>query len=220
MERSFLVISQKDFVKRLEEFIEEFERMDRSVEIVNFNTQWQINILNLSAEIDEFLKNAISNQLNDYRKIFHDATEPEFGIVRFSSTSSEAAINQLKRFKDQIQRKILALDELKSRSGFILITPPKLSNDYAGNFTASDTKDIEARIDEVLETLQRGQDIIYSEIEELKDALKYPKKTFKDILKGKLMNMVLEKMVTYEHVQWFYNKISGDTLQKLIDRQN
>ncbi len=71
MERSFLVISQKDFVKRLEEFIEEFERMDRSVEIVNFNTQWQINILNLSAEIDEFLKNAISNQLNDYRKIFH-----------------------------------------------------------------------------------------------------------------------------------------------------
>lgn len=217
-ERSFLMTPQKDFVGHLEDFIEEFERLGRSVELKNFNTQWQINIQNLSAQVDEYLKNSFSTSLNEYRKIFSESTVEDFEIIVFTDLAASEISDQFRRFKEQIHKKLHALEELRSRSEFILIAPKSRPIDNTGEFSLQEVENIKAKIDHVLETLILGQEIIYGEIDELKSSLKYPKKTFNEILKGKLMSLALDKLVSYEYMKWLYNQISGDSLQNLINQ--
>lgn len=72
-------------------------------------------------------------------------------------------------------------------------------------------------IDEILLRLERlgfGQQIIFEEIEELKDLhTKLNKKNFGQVLKGKLVDLALSKAIENDTISYIYNKITDEVLR-------
>lgn len=72
-------------------------------------------------------------------------------------------------------------------------------------------------IDEILLRLEKlgyGQQIIFDEIEELKDLhIKLCKKNFGQVLKGKLVDLALSKAIENDTVSYIYNKITYEVLR-------
>ncbi len=74
-----------------------------------------------------------------------------------------------------------------------------------------------AHIKEKLNKLGLGQEIIFNEIDELKDLYaKLNKKNFGQILKGKLLDLALAKVVENDTIGFIYHEITGHAL-KLIN---
>ncbi len=72
-------------------------------------------------------------------------------------------------------------------------------------------------IDEILLRLEKlgfGQQIIFEEIEELKDLhTKLSKKNFGQVLKGKLVDLALSKTIENDTISYIYNKITDEVLR-------
>ncbi|HWI92433.1 MAG TPA: hypothetical protein VNT20_14230 [Flavisolibacter sp.] len=78
-------------------------------------------------------------------------------------------------------------------------------------FTDSEKVEMNAKIDEALEKLQNlgiGQQVIFEEIEELKEYLNLDKKNWLQLLKGKLFDLATEKAVEIVTVQMIFNTIT------------
>lgn len=76
--------------------------------------------------------------------------------------------------------------------------------------------EFEGTINEILSRLEKlgyGQQIIFDEIEELKNLhSQLNKKNFGQALKGKLIDLALSKMIDNDTVSYIYNKITNETL--------
>lgn len=85
------------------------------------------------------------------------------------------------------------------------------------NDISSDKKIIDEKVDEILETLKRlgfGQEIIFDEIEELKELYtKLNKKNWGQVLKGKLVDLSLGKLVENETLNYIYHTLTHHDLK-------
>lgn len=76
--------------------------------------------------------------------------------------------------------------------------------------------EFENTIDEILSRLEKlgfGQQIIFDEIEELKNLhSQLNKKNLGQVLKGKLIDLALSKIIDNDTVSYIYNKITNETL--------
>ncbi|MNR37266.1 hypothetical protein D3C85_1552710 [compost metagenome] len=76
---------------------------------------------------------------------------------------------------------------------------------------------INASIDEILSklaTLGYGQEIIFNEIEELKELYtKMSKKTFGQVVKGKLVDLALAKLVENDTLEYIFEKLTHHHLR-------
>ncbi|WP_109852846.1 hypothetical protein [Aquimarina sp. AU58] len=82
----------------------------------------------------------------------------------------------------------------------------------------SDNKeDINRKLDEIIKELQKlgfGQQIIFEEIEELRDLYSnLNKKNWGQLVKGKLLDLVLNQVINKDIMLTTYNHITGDNLQ-------
>lgn len=81
---------------------------------------------------------------------------------------------------------------------------------------SSDFNEISKRIDDVINYLTKlgfGQEIIFEELEELRELYtQLNKKNWGQLLKGKLMDLSLSKMVENDTISYIYNKITGNDL--------
>jgi hypothetical protein len=78
-------------------------------------------------------------------------------------------------------------------------------------FTNSEKVDLNSKIDEALQKLSDlgiGQQVVFEEIEELKEHLNLNKKNWLQLLKGKLMDLVTEKAIEVVTVQMIYATIT------------
>jgi hypothetical protein len=85
-------------------------------------------------------------------------------------------------------------------------------------FTEAEKEDINSNIDKVLSRLnelQLGQEIVYNEIDELRNLLMLEKKNWRQLLKGKLVDLGLEKTLDTETLAWVYNSLTGENLNLL-----
>lgn len=77
--------------------------------------------------------------------------------------------------------------------------------------------EFEKTIDEILLRLEKlgyGQQIIFEEIEELKELhSKLNKKNFGQVLKGKLVDLALSKAIENDTISYIYNKITDEVLK-------
>ncbi|UVD79369.1 hypothetical protein NWE55_14740 [Myroides albus] len=77
--------------------------------------------------------------------------------------------------------------------------------------------EFEKTIDQILLKLEKlgyGQQIIFEEIEELKDLhSKLNKKNFGQVLKGKLIDLALSKAIENDTISYIYNKITDEILK-------
>ncbi|MGB8191730.1 MAG: hypothetical protein WCF67_07425, partial [Chitinophagaceae bacterium] len=78
-------------------------------------------------------------------------------------------------------------------------------------FAGHEKVDMNAKIDEVLESLQNlglGQQIIFEEIEELKQHLNLNKKTWTQLLKGKLIDLAVASIISKETASRIFDTIT------------
>ena len=73
------------------------------------------------------------------------------------------------------------------------------------------------KIDFIIEKLTElgyGQNIIFDEFDELRNLYsKLPKKTWKQVLKGKLMDLALNKLISKETVVYVYKTLTDEILK-------
>lgn len=96
--------------------------------------------------------------------------------------------------------------------------------DYTNEFTSRyNYEEMNTKIDEILEKLNRtelGEELIFDEIQELKDLVKVlNKKNFAQILKGKLLDLTANKIagLGIEAAKHIYTDLTGNHLDKLIN---
>ncbi len=77
--------------------------------------------------------------------------------------------------------------------------------------------DMNERVDEILEKLKKlgyGQEIIFDEIQELKELYgKLNKKNWGQVVKGKLVDLALAKLVENDTISYIYEKLTNHTLR-------
>lgn len=85
------------------------------------------------------------------------------------------------------------------------------------NTISSDYIEITKKVDEIITHLTKlgfGQEIIFEEIEELKDLYKkLNKKNWGQVLKGKLIDLSLSKLVENETIAYIYEKLTDSNLK-------
>jgi len=90
------------------------------------------------------------------------------------------------------------------------------SLDYFSKVEITDMEDRLVSMEEKLTNLGYGQEIIFNEIQELKDLLpNLKKKNWFEILRGKFGDSILSKVVSVETVGSIYETITGDKLNIL-----
>lgn len=97
------------------------------------------------------------------------------------------------------------------------VSKNNLSSEY---FTVQEKAQQTSKIDEVLaklNELQLGQEIIYNDIEELKNLPNLKKKNFNEVVKGKIVDWGLKKVLDPQTLKWIFNKITDEDLPKLLE---
>jgi hypothetical protein len=93
------------------------------------------------------------------------------------------------------------------------------STPYSNNYDdiSSEKKDIESRVDEIIEHLEKmglGQEILFEELQELKELYgKLSKRNWGQIVKGKLVDLALAKLIENDTVSYIYEKLTGHDLR-------
>ena len=91
----------------------------------------------------------------------------------------------------------------------------KLKIDIKG--VAKSQKEVDGRIDEVIEkliVLGYGQEIIFDEINELKELYgKLNKKNWVEVIKGKLIGLAVSKLLDENAIKFVYEKLTQNTLR-------
>ncbi len=78
-------------------------------------------------------------------------------------------------------------------------------------FTIDDESELHSKLNDILERLEKqhyGQQVIFDEIEELKDHFNLGKKNWFQLAKGKLMDIVISKALSSSGAQEIYTDIS------------
>lgn len=85
------------------------------------------------------------------------------------------------------------------------------------NSISKSQEEINNRVDEIIEKLTKlgyGQEIIFNEIDELKDLYtKMSKKTWGQVVKGKIVDLALSKLVENDALSYIYEKLTDHQLR-------
>ncbi len=93
-------------------------------------------------------------------------------------------------------------------------------SDSDESFSVCEIAQINDALDEVmakLRELQLGQEVIYSEIDELKSMTHLKKKTFMEVVLGKVVKVAGDKVTDPEVLRWIYERITGSGVPKLLE---
>jgi hypothetical protein len=100
-----------------------------------------------------------------------------------------------------------------------ITAPPPSDNEY---FSTEELKEIKTRIDVVLEDisqmkfeLQSGQQVLFDEIDELKSLPTLKKKTWVEVIRGKLFGLVVSKVISIELFHKIYKELTGSDIKLL-----
>jgi hypothetical protein len=92
-------------------------------------------------------------------------------------------------------------------------------NDF---FTEQELKNLHDKIDAILEDIsqmkfeiQAGQEIIYDEFDDLKNLPALKKKTWHEVVLGKLLKLVLSNTISVELFHKVYKELTGDEIKLL-----
>ncbi len=99
------------------------------------------------------------------------------------------------------------MDELNEKEGS--------SPEY---FTPQERVDIIESIEELKRTTLTGQEVLFNEIEELKNQLHQKKKTFYEVAKGKIFSFAVDKVTDPETLGKIYHKLINETLPNLLQQ--
>ena len=89
-------------------------------------------------------------------------------------------------------------------------------------FLSDEESKLHGKLNDIIESLEKqsfGQQIIFEEIEELKNHFNLGKKTWFQLLKGKLIEMTIESVLEKTVAQEIYNNLSEgfEHVKKLIE---
>lgn len=89
-------------------------------------------------------------------------------------------------------------------------------------FTASELRDLHGKIETLLDEisqmkfeLQTGQEVLYNEINDLRTLPALKKKTWVEIIRGKLFTLLLNKVITVELFHRIYRELTGSDIKLL-----
>ncbi len=90
-------------------------------------------------------------------------------------------------------------------------------------FTAEEESNLHSKLNDIIEKLEKqgyGQEIIFDEIESLKNHFNLGKKTWFQLVKGKVVDLTLEKVLDESIVKDIYNSLSDgfSEVTKFIDK--
>lgn len=121
-------------------------------------------------------------------------------------------------FEQESNTAIFAIQqEIDIINEFYTFTPP--NNEI---FTSNEESKLHGKLNEILEKLEKqgfGQQIIFEEIEELKNHFNLGKKTWFQLLKGKLIEVTVDSVIEKTFAQEIYSNLSEgfEHFRKLID---
>jgi hypothetical protein len=88
------------------------------------------------------------------------------------------------------------------------------SNDY---FSKKEITEFSEKLDNLLDDIRLGQEVIFEEIQDLKEQLKnLKKKNWAELLKGKLFDLTLTKVISIETFSMIIKTITGEDLKSLM----
>ncbi len=158
----------------------------------------------------ENLKDRLDNKLYLFRK---DKDQLDFLKVLLSEISIDIQIHEEKcttigcRYREEREPGIFLIqqevDEINSRFEF--------EPDLEDRFSTDDEISLHNKLNSIIEQLDRqdvAQDALFEEMESLKNQFGLGKKTWFQLLKGKLMDVAIEKGIEIAIVQPIYNALS------------
>ncbi len=87
------------------------------------------------------------------------------------------------------------------------------SNDY---FSKREVDEFSDKLDDLTRDIRLGQEVLFEEIQDLKEQLKnLKKKNWGELLKGKLLDLTLSKIISIETFSIIVKSITGETLNFL-----
>lgn len=169
---------------------------------------------------EEFLKHAFNNSMNEYKNEFERAGS-FIGIedVLSRRVDTNHPKYRLDKFKEKLDAKLNNLNNLLSKLKYMPSEVESFSTSQTQeNFSEEEKVKVNEKIDEVLaklHELQVGQEVIFNEIEELRNLLILDKKNWKQVLKGKLVDLGLGKIIDTDTLEWIYKKLTDENLNLL-----
>ena len=86
-------------------------------------------------------------------------------------------------------------------------------NDY---FSKSEVDELSKKLDDLLGDIRLGQEVIFDEIQNIKEQLKtLKKKNWLELLNGKLLDMLIDKVILPETFHLIYKTVTGEELKFL-----
>jgi hypothetical protein len=219
-QRTAFIIKKDEFKTELDSFIHQFSELhSREVKTEDDLEKSESEFYHLTELVDEFLKGSFNKPFNEHRNDF-DSSGKFIGledVMRRMDTSHPAY--RLKKHKEVIESKISTLKTLHSKIKYIPSDIEQTTSfSTAENFSEEEKKEVNRKIDEVLSELHKlhlGQEIIFNEIDELRNLLTLDKKNWRQNLKGKLLDIGLGQLLDKETVEWIYRTLTGDNLNLL-----
>ena len=219
--KTALVIKKSEFSSELNVLIEQGKEIfDRQVNTVEELDKAERDGYNWGEVTEEFLKHAFNNPINEYKNEFENAGSfigIEDALSRRVNTNHPKY--RLDKFKERLDAKLNNLNNLQTKLKYM----PSEVESFSASQTQEDFSEeekikINKKIDEVLSKLQElqvGQEVIFNEIEELRGLLSLDKKNWKQVLKGKLVDLGLGKILDTDTLEWIYKKLTDENLNLL-----
>jgi hypothetical protein len=152
------------------------------------------------------------------RESYRDAVNGELEINHILSPNQKINVGSA-RAKEQCMVDAVSykryLDSLVQQS-------TKKDKDHDNEFTDDELASLHKKIDGILDMisqmkfeLQSGQQVIFDEIEDLKSLPALKKKNWIEIVRGKLLSLVMSKVITVEVFHKIYRALTGDDIKLL-----
>jgi len=175
---------------------------------------------------EEIIKSSFNNPRNEYLQNYKNAGQfntKHLNLLTAGRLNINDPAYKLDKMKDFLVAKIGSLEELSDSVRFLdcLVPDPILkattsSSDY---FTTEKKQTLDQKIDYGVEEIRKlgfGQEIIFDEINQMKELTDLSIKNWKQILKEKLIELGLSTAISQEVIKMVYEVLTGEKITKLI----
>lgn len=215
----------------LDKNLKEFNKIKRKIQQKKENIQTLIDYINVSDCLKGFddlrvtdIQSKIDFLLSKLNYLYGDnyysiKTIFEVNDIEFRKDEPIELAELLKK-RDYVIKKELYkdTDEVKiSLKGANYVERKLKSNSNEKN--EANGNNINGKIDEILETLKKlgyGQEIIFNELDELKDLhSKLTKKNWGQLLKGKLLDLAIDQTISKDTLKFIYESLTNENFKLL-----
>lgn len=158
----------------------------------------------------ETLKSKIESKLYDFKR---DRDKLDFLKIARQLTQIEKEEHLLKcqtpgcKFPEERDLGIFLIDQEIDEINSYYVFETKISD----RFSPEEESKLHSKLNDIIEKLEKqgdGQEIIFEEIESLKNHFNLGKKTWFQLVKGKVVDLTLEKVLEESIVKDIYNSLS------------